>query len=126
MQSIDLRETSAYGISKDLVTAKVETKMIDFHDIKNENMKKHPKCPSIPDHPCRILIIVGFGQGKINSLFNLINQQLDVDKIYLDGKDPYEAKYEFLINERESIGFKQYLNDFKAFIEYVSHIDDIE
>ena len=106
MQSIDLRETSAYWISKDLVTAKVETKMIDFHDIKNENMKKHPKCPSIPDHPCRILIIVGFGQGKINSLFNLINQQLDVDKIYLDGKDPYEAKYEFLINERESIGFK--------------------
>ena len=46
MQWIDLRETSAYGISKDLVSSKVETKMIDFHDIKNENMKEHdPKMP---------------------------------------------------------------------------------
>ena len=107
MQWIDLRETSAYGISKDLVSSKVETKMIDFHDIKNENMKEHdPKCPSIPDHPCRILIIGGFGQRKTNSLFNLINEQLDIDKIYLDAKDSYEAKHEFLINERESIGFK--------------------
>ena len=33
--------------------------------------------------------------GKTNSLFNLINYQLDFDKIYLYAKDPYEAKYQF-------------------------------
>ena len=32
-------------------------------------------------------------------------------------KDPYEAKYELLINKIESTGLK-YLNDSKAFIEY--------
>ena len=32
-------------------------------------------------------------------------------------KDPYEAKYQFLINKRESIGLKR-VNDPKAFIEY--------
>ena len=31
--------------------------------------------PQIPDHPYRILIIGGFGSGKTNLLFNLINQQ---------------------------------------------------
>ena len=31
-------------------------------------------------------------------------------KIYLNAKDPYEAKYQLLINERETIGLK-YLND---------------
>ena len=32
-------------------------------------------------------------------------------------KDPYEAKYQFLANKRESIGLK-YFNNPKAFIEY--------
>ena len=39
-------------------------------------------------------------------------------------KDPYEAKYQFLINKREQTGLK-HLNDFKAFIEYSNDIDDI-
>ena len=51
----------------------------------------------ITDHPYRILIIGGSGSGKTNSLFNLISQQRDIDKIYLYTKDPYEAKYQFLI-----------------------------
>ena len=54
--------------------------------------------------------------GKTNSLFNLINHQPDIDKIYLYTKDPYEAKYQFLINKQESTGLN-HLNDFKAFIE---------
>ena len=29
----------------------------------------------------------------MNSLFNLINHQLDIDKIFLFAKDSYEAKY---------------------------------
>ena len=53
---------------------------------------------------------------KINSLFNLINQQPDTDKICLYAKDPYEAKYEFLIGKQESTGLKHF-NDSKAFME---------
>ena len=46
---------------------------------------------------------------------NVINNQPDIDKIYLSVKDPYEAKYKFLINKRESTGLK-YFNDATAFI----------
>ena len=59
-------------------------------------------------HPYRILIIRGSGSGKTNALFNLINNQPDIDKIYLYAKDPYEVKYQFLINKRESIVLKHF------------------
>ena len=52
-----------------------------------------------------------------HSLLNLINNQQDIDKIYLYAKDPYEDKYQYLINKRESVGLKHF-NDPKAFIEY--------
>ena len=42
-----------------------------------------------------MLIIGGSGSGKTNSLSNLINQQPDIDKVYLCVKDPYKAKYNF-------------------------------
>ena len=45
-----------------------------------------------------ILIIGGSGSGKTNALLNLINNQLDIGKIYSYAKDPYEEKYLFLIN----------------------------
>ena len=32
---------------------------------------------------------VGSGSGKTNGLLNLINNQLDIDKIFLYAKDPY-------------------------------------
>ena len=73
--------------------------------------------PYIPDHPYRILIIGGSGSGKTNTLLNLINNQQDIDKIYLCADDPYEDKYQFLIQKRENIGLKHF-NDAKAFIEY--------
>ena len=57
-------------------------------------------------------------------LFNLISQHLDIDKIYLYAKNLYEAKYQFLINKRESSGFKYY-NDSKGFIEYSNDMYDI-
>ena len=55
---------------------------------------------------------------------NLINIQPDIDKIYLYAKDPYEVKYQFLINKRESIGLKHF-NDSKAFIEYSNDMQDV-
>ena len=46
--------------------------MINFGDIRKENMKQNnPNWPQISDNPYRILIIGGCGSGKTNSLFNL-------------------------------------------------------
>ena len=39
-------------------------------------------------------------------------------------KDPYDDKYQFLINKRESIGVKHF-NDPKAFIEYSNDMSDV-
>ena len=44
--------------------------------------------------------------------------------MYLYEKDPYEAKYQFSINNRESTGLK-YLNDSKIFIKYSNNMYDI-
>ena len=56
--------------------------MINFDDVIKEKLKKHnPSWPQIPDHPYRILIIGRSCSGKTNSLFNLLNQQPDLDKI---------------------------------------------
>ena len=52
---------------------------------------------------------------------NLIKNQSHIDQIYLYAKDPYEEKYQFLINKRESTGLKHF-NDPKAFIEYSNDI----
>ena len=71
-----------------------------------------------------MLIIEGYGSGKTNSLFNLISQQPDIDKIYFYAKDPFEAKYQFLINKRENTGLKHF-NDSKTFIEYSNDMDGI-
>ena len=91
---------------------------MNFDDVVKENIKEHnPYLPQIPGHPYRIFIIEGSECVKANSLFNLINHQPDIDTIYLYAKDPYEAKYQFLINKRESTGLKCF-NDSNAFIEY--------
>ena len=92
--------------------------MINFDDYVNESKTEHNKnWPYVPDHPYRILIIGGSGSGKTNVLLNLIDNQPDIDKIYLYAKDAYEAKYQYLINIREKVGLKRF-NDPKAFIEY--------
>ena len=84
--------------------------MINSDEYSNENKKQHNfNWPYIPDHPYRILIIGGSGFGKTNALLNLIHNQPDIDKIYLYAKDPYEDKYQYLINKRESVGISMIL-----------------
>ena len=53
---------------------------------------------------------------KTNALINLINNQNDIDKIYLYARDLSEPKYEYLIKNRDDGGIK-YLNNPNAFIE---------
>ena len=79
-------------------------------------MKINPDIIKIGHHPSRILIIGGSGSGKRNVLLNLIENQPDIDKIYLYAKDPYEAKYQYLINKREGV-VKNHFNDPKPFIK---------
>ena len=99
--------------------------MINFDEYVNENKIEHNKnWPYIPDYPYRMLIIGCSGSGKTNVLLNLIDNQPDIDKIYLYAKDPYEAKYQYLINIREKVGLKRFNNP-KAFIEYSNDMCDI-
>ena len=72
----------------------------------------------------RISIIGGYGSGKTNSLFSLISQQPDLDKIYLYDKNPCKAKCQFLINKQGCTELN-HLNDSKAFIEYSNGMDGV-
>ena len=99
--------------------------MINLDNIVNNSNKGHNEnWPYIPDHPYRVLIIGGSGSGKTNTLLNLINEQRDIDKIYLYAKDLSESKYEHLIKNRENAGIK-HLNDSKAFIEWSNTMNDV-
>ena len=100
-------------------------KMTNVDSIMSENNKNHnKKWLYIPDHPYRILMISGSGSGKTNTLLNLINEQRDIDEIYLYAKDLSEPKYEYLIKNRENAGIK-HVNDSNAFIECSNTMDDI-
>ena len=99
--------------------------MTNFDDVIKKETKQHnPNSPESPNHPYRILIIRGSGSGKTNSLFSLINQQSDIDKIYLYAKDTNEEKYQFLMKKREDVGTKHF-NDSKPNIENSNDMDDI-
>ena len=99
--------------------------MINFDNYVNENKTRHNKnLPYILDPPYRILIIGGSGFGKTNVLINLIENQPDIDKIYFHAKDPYEAKYQYLIKIREKVGIDHH-NDPRAYIEYSNDMSDV-
>ena len=99
--------------------------MIKFDDIVSENKTKDNKnWPYIPDHPYRILIIGGLGSGKANVSINLINEQNDIDKMYVYARDLSEPKYEYLIKKCEDVGIK-HLNNPNAFIECTNTMDEV-
>ena len=53
-----------------------------------------------------------------------MNEQPDIDKLYLYAKDQYDKKYQFSIDNRESTGLNHF-NDSKAFIEYSNDMQDV-
>ena len=57
-------------------------------------------------------------------LSNLIENQQDIDKLYLYTKDPYESKYQYLIDKREGVGINHF-NDPKACTEYSNDMHDV-
>ena len=99
--------------------------MINLDSITNENNKrKTEKWPYISHHPYRISTISGSGSRKTNMLLNLINEQNDIDKIYLYARDLNKPKYKILIKKRKDAGIK-HLNDPNAFIECSNTMDDV-
>ena len=63
-------------------------------------------------------------QEKKSKLFNLINEQNHIDKIYLYARDLIKPKYKILIKKRKDAGIK-HLNDPNAFIECSNTMDDV-
>ena len=53
-----------------------------------------------------------------------MENQLGIDKIYLYLEDPYESKYQYLINKREVVGINHF-NDPKAFIDYSNDMHNV-
>ena len=62
------------------------TKWLISMILQTKTTKNNEKWPYIPDYPYRILIIGGSGSGKTSALLNLVNEQDDIDKIYLYAK----------------------------------------
>ena len=100
-------------------------KMFNFNDLTKEVMKGHnPGRLQIPEHPYRMMIVGGSGSGKTNTLLNLINHKPYTVEIYLYAKDSYEAKYQFLISNRECVALKKFDNS-KAFVKDPDYMDGI-
>ena len=57
-------------------------------------------------------------------MINLINEQNDIDKIYLFARDLSEPKYVYLIKKRKYLGI-MHVNDPSAFIECSSMMNDV-
>ena len=68
----------------------------------------NPNWPFYLGQPDRTLIIRGWGSGKRSVLRKLIkHQKPDVEKSDLYVKDPFDWKYQPLINENEKGGIKK-------------------
>ena len=85
--------------------------MITKNNDESVEINPNPNSPYVPDHPYKILIIPGSGLDKIDMLLNLIHYQgTDIEKVYLQVKDPFESKYPLIIDFREKVRIKNYKN----------------
>ena len=64
-------------------------------------------------------MIGGSELGNRNALPNLVTYQLDINEMFMNAKDPYHPKYQFLINKHEKVDLKN-CKDPEAFIEYLN------
>ena len=62
--------------------------------------------------------------SRSNVLLDLIENQPDIDKICFYAKDPYEAKYQYLIKISEKVGVDHH-NDPRAYIEHSNDMHDV-
>ena len=77
--------------------------MIKFDDVALENIKEQYKFASDSWSSIQNSHNWKLGIKKItNTLLHLI-KQLDIDKTCFNAKDPYEAKYQLLINNRKGV-----------------------
>ena len=98
--------------------------MMKYYD-KSVELNHNPNWPYILDNFYIILINGDSGSGKSNVLQNLIkNQRSDIDKICLYVKNPFQSKYQLLINGREKVRIET-LKNTKAFIDYSQTVDDV-
>ena len=88
-----------------------------LQELRRESQTLRSKSQILRNKSLILLITGGSGSGKTKTLLNLIENQPDIDKIYLYAKDTYESKYQYLINKRESVGVNHF-KDPKDFIEY--------
>ena len=80
--------------------------MMKNHD-ESVEINRNPNWTYIFDCPQRILIIADSASGTTNVFMKLIKHQpTDVDKIYLYVEEPFELKYQLLINCRENVRIK--------------------
>ena len=82
---------------------------------RKHKFKDYKNCLEVAQIENKINYLVGgSGSGKTNALLNLINHEPEIDTIFLFARDPYEAKYQFLITKRESTELKVF-KWFKSF-----------
>ena len=99
--------------------------MLNLGNVTTENnWKQNKKWLFIPDYPYRVVIIEGSRSGKTKASLNSINEQGDIDKIYLYAKDLSEPKYRCLIKKHKNAAIN-FLNDPNAFIECSNTTDDV-
>ena len=68
--------------------------MCIFGYITKEDIKENnPNLPEVIDHHYRILIVGSFCSIIRNALFNLTNQEPDMDHYFFYPKDSFEVKY---------------------------------
>ena len=103
----------------------ISYKMTNFEDVTNDKKtERNLKWPYISNLQYRPLIDGNCGSGKTNALLSLINNEADIDKMYLQTKDARELKYQFLINKRKKLVLQHY-DDPKAFIQYSNDMEGV-